>query len=182
MTTSVVEVGAVAAHVTTNIAEMVWSCSKNVLIGAWDATAGRVQDAFDCLINLIDCGKSAIQGFNRAMDFFRDIGHNLRQVASDIANLTGQQKADLICEMIGTFAPQIALALITGGSSATTLVALIPTITSKIKAIARVLKRLPGVSHRRLSTLTDDVFNKVEELAGTGYERFVRRALDACPL
>lgn len=177
-----VELTKVAGSVGGSIAEGVWSCTKNFFQGVWDATGGAVLDGVDCFWHPIDCAEKAIQGVKNTWKFIKDLNTNLKNMYAAISNLSTQQKVDILCEIIGSIAGPVAIAILTAGSGSGLIARTLANLTQKVVKLGRVLKRIPKLPHRKLAKLADDVLDKVDELAGSGYEWVVKHSLDACPL
>lgn len=159
-----------------------WSCTKNFFMGVWDATGGAAKDAWDCVTSPIDCAQSAVQGVKNAWNFLKDLSSNLGQMWENLSSLTPQQKVDIVCELVGSIGSSVAIGILTAGAASALAARTIVMLTTKVAKIAKVLKRIRGITPRKLARLADDVLEKAEEMASLGYERYIKRAVEACPL
>ena len=159
-----------------------WSCTKNFFMGVWDSTGGAVGDAWDCVTSPIDCANSAATGVRNAWNFLQNLSSNLNQMWSNLQSLSAQQKVDIICELVGSLGSSVAIGILTAGAASPLVARTIAMLGAKVMKIANILRRIGGITPRKLARLSDSVLQKAEEMADLGYQRMVKNAVEACPL
>lgn len=165
-----------------DILSMAWSCTRGFFQGAWDASGGQVVDGWDCVTSPIDCAGSAVQGVKNAWNFVKNLSSEISAMYGAFTSMTTQQKADLICELIGSLGASVAMGILIAGPGTAIAAKTIAALTLKMQKLGRILKIAKGIHHRKLARLKDDILDKVDELTQLGYGRFMREAVEACPL
>lgn len=159
-----------------------WACVVGIFKGAWEATGGVVVGVGECVWSPIECAEGAKKAFNNAYNFFQDVTKSFNKVFDTISNMSTQDKADLICSIIGGVGIDVLIAVLTVGAGSAKVAATLGKLGVKIAILAELLKRFTGLPMRILGKLSDATIDKIKLLMNLGYKDDIVRSMAKCAL
>ncbi|EQC46065.1 hypothetical protein [Bacteriovorax sp. Seq25_V] len=132
------------------------SCLSEALSGAWQATGGLVASAASGFMSFIKnpvkaankFWDSAVSTFEKTKEFVMNIKSSLKEVGEVIAGMPAEQKAMIVCNLVGSIGTTALVGILTGGPAG--LARALTTLASKISLIKGVKSALGVLSKLKI--------------------------------
>lgn len=160
--------------------EYSWPCARGVLRGAWDATGGLAASAGKCVLSPLKCAKKAKEAMENAYSFFSNISSQVSQAFAAVSNLPATAMAEIICSTIGSVAPGVLIAVLTGGTGAGALALTLAKVGAKIAKLAALAAQTINLPLKVLAKLGSEQLERLKRMVDLGFEQSLQASMGSC--
>ncbi len=171
-----------SAVVGNGLKDLLWPCTLKVAQGIWASTGGSVVDTTECLLHPIDCANKGIKSVEELWNFMSDIENNLKTTYESISHLSMEQKAEIICDIVGMGLGAVLITIVSAGTGSGVFAKFSAELGTKFAKLANILNKIPDLPYKKLKGLDDAFLNAADELTTMGYGSLVKKYINLCPL
>lgn len=155
-------------------------CFLTAANSAWQSvrqTGSDLASAASCFWNPIDCMESIRDGVRNAYNFVQNFASNMNEMWNNLTHMSAQQVGELLCSVLGSLAPDLMVAIITGGAAAGRLGPTIARLMLKVRKVAAIIKAGVTLPVRMLVTLGDQALENLKKIYRNGNKRLFEARL-----
>ncbi len=155
-------------------------CFLTAANSAWASvrdTANSFASAGNCFFHPIDCMESIREGVTNAYNFVSNFADRMNEMWNNLTHLSAQQVGELLCSVLGSLAPDLLVAIITGGAAAGRLGPTIARLMLKVRKVAAIIRQGVSLPIRILGEMTDQGLEYLRKIYRTGNRRRFEAAL-----
>lgn len=156
------------------ILDTIKDCFLTAANSAWASVRQTGSDfaaAGNCFWHPIDCMESIRDGVQNAYNFVTNFADRMNEMWNNLTHLSAQQVGELLCSVLGSLAPDLLVAILTGGAAAGRLGPTIARLLLKVRKVAAIIKSGVTLPIRILSEMTDQGLDYLKKLYRGGDRR-----------
>lgn len=155
-------------------------CFLTAANSAWQSirqTGSDLASAANCFWHPIDCMESIREGVQNAYNFVTNFASRMNEMWNNLTHMSAQQVGELLCSVLGSLAPDLLVAILTGGAASGRLGPTLARLMLKVRKVAEMLRLGVTLPIRVLSGMTDKGLEYLKRLYRNGdRRRFEARA------
>jgi hypothetical protein len=115
--------------------------------------------------------ESIRDGVRNAYNFVTKFADQMNQMWQNLTHLSAQQIGELLCSVLGSLAPDLLVAILSGGAAAGRLGPTIARLMLKVRKVAAILRAGVAMPIRILSEMTDQGLEYLKKIYRNGNRR-----------
>jgi hypothetical protein len=155
-------------------------CFLTAANSAWQSirqTGSDLASAANCFWHPIDCMESIREGVQNAYNFVTNFASRMNEMWNNLTHMSAQQVGELLCSVLGSLAPDLLVAILTGGAASGRLGPTLARLMLKVRKIAAIVKAGVSLPVRMLVSLGDEALEKLKKIYRNGNKRLFEARL-----
>lgn len=112
-----------------------------------------------------------------AYNFVTNFASRMNEMWNNLTHMSAQQVGELLCSVLGSLAPDLLVAILTGGAASGRLGPTLARLMLKVRKIAAIVKAGVSLPVRMLVSLGDEALEKLKKIYRNGNKRLFEARL-----